>query len=131
MRRCRDRGLKATPQRLAVYRALLGTTEHPSPEALHRRVVAELPSLALGTVYKILDSLERVGLVEQVSLLAETKRYDGNQEPHHHLVCKICKDVVDYVDPALDVSPARLAPGFVPLEVRVQVVGVCARCHAS
>lgn len=128
-RRCRDKGLRATPQRLAVYRALLASKEHPSPESVHRAVTADMPSVALGTVYKILDSLEEVGLVEQVSLLSETKRYDANKAPHHHLVCMICKTVTDHVDPGLDVMLPKPPKGFVPLEVRVQVVGLCARCH--
>lgn len=127
-RRCREKGLRATPQRLAVYRALLSSGEHPSPEAVHRAVVEHMPSVALGTVYKILDSLETAGLVEQVSLLSETKRYDANQTPHHHLVCIACKAVIDYADPALDMALPKAPGGFTPLEVRVQVVGLCASC---
>lgn len=127
-RRCREKGLRATPQRLAVYRALLSSREHPSPEAVHRAVTALLPSVALGTVYKILDSLEAAGLVEQVSLLSETKRYDANQAPHHHLVCIACKTVIDHVDEDLDIALPKAPKGFTPLEVRVQVVGLCAGC---
>ncbi len=127
-RRCREKGLRATPQRLAVYRALLSSTEHPSPETVHKAVTERLPSVALGTVYKILDSLEAAGLVEQVSLLSETKRYDANQAPHHHLVCIACKTVSDHVDEALDLPLPSAPRGFTPLEVRVQVVGLCASC---
>ena len=128
--RCRKAGLKATPQRLAVYRALLATHDHPSPEALYRAVQQELPSISLATIYKTLDSLERAGLVREVSLLSDSKRYDSNQSPHHHLVCQICKKVVDHMDPALDeLLPASSLPGFLALEVRVQIVGICDACR--
>ncbi len=129
-RRCRGVGLRATPQRLAVYRTLLEAHDHPTPEGLYRAVRERLPSVALGTIYKILDSLEAAGLVDQVSLLWEAKRYDGNREPHHHLVCRACKRVTDFTDPTL-AGPLPDVEGFVALEVRVQVVGLCAACHAA
>lgn len=128
--RCRKAGLKATPQRLAVYRALLAADDHPSPEALFRAVKDELPSISLATIYKTLDSLQAAGLVNEVSLLSESKRYDGNQSPHHHLVCQRCKRVIDHTDPTLDgLLPKDALGGFLPLEVRVQIVGICDACR--
>lgn len=130
--RCRKAGLKATPQRLAVYRALLEAHDHPSPEAVFRAVQRELPSISLATIYKTLDSLEAAGLVSEVSHLSETKRYDANQTPHHHLVCQRCKKVVDHNDPALDgLLPRSSLPGFTALEVRIQIVGICDACRTS
>jgi Fur family peroxide stress response transcriptional regulator len=129
--RCRAAGLRATSQRLAVWRALMSTTTHPSPEGVFRAVREQMPSVSLATIYKTLDSLEAAGLIEQVSQLSETKRYDGNLAPHHHLVCRVCKAVIDHDDPALDVTLPNALPGFLAEAVRVEVVGVCATCLAS
>lgn len=127
--RCRQAGMKVTPQRLAVYAALLGTREHPSPEALFRTVREQMPTISLGTVYKTLDALQEAGLARPVALLNEAKRYDGNLSAHHHLICTACRRIEDYSHPKLDgLSPPKGIEGFVPAEVKVQILGLCQGC---
>lgn len=128
-RRCRAAGLAVTPQRLAVYRALLSSEDHPTPEMLFRRVRRELPSLSLATIYKALDALERLGVVAQVSPVGDAKRYDANDQRHHHLVCVRCKQVMDLYDARFDrLTPPAQLHGFVPQGISVQVNGLCAAC---
>ena len=55
--RCREAGLNVTPQRIAIYRALLASEDHPTPEMLYRAVSRDMPSLSLATIYKTLDTL--------------------------------------------------------------------------
>jgi Fur family transcriptional regulator, peroxide stress response regulator len=130
--RCRERGMSATPQRIAIYRVLLQAEDHPSPEMLYGRVRVQMPSLSLATVYKVLDALVELGLVHEVAAISGTKRYDANMDKHHHLVCTQCGTIVDFYDRELDaVAPPRRAPklgGFIAEAVSVQVLGVCARC---
>jgi Fur family transcriptional regulator, peroxide stress response regulator len=126
---CREAGMNVTPQRLAIYRALLEADDHPSPETLHRRIRAAMPSVSLATIYKTFDALERLGLVQEVSVLSATKRYDANMEKHHHLVCTRCKRVVDFEDARLDAAwPAAGLYGFRPQSISVQILGLCASC---
>jgi Fur family transcriptional regulator, peroxide stress response regulator len=127
--RCRDRGMHITPQRVAIYRALLEAEDHPSPEALFQRVRSQMPSLSLATIYKALDTLVEIGLVQEVSPLGASKRYDANLDKHHHLICTECKRVVDLYDERLDrLDLSRRPAGFVPQSVHVQVLGICAAC---
>ena len=127
--RCRDRGMNVTPQRMAIYRALLEADDHPSPEALYRRVLPGMPSMSLATIYKALDALVSLGLVQEVSATGDVKRYDGNMERHHHLVCTGCGAIRDFEDDALDrVAPPRRLGGFVAHTVSVQIAGLCASC---
>ncbi len=97
-RRCREAGMNVTPQRMAVYRALLESVEHPSPEVLYRAVQPTMPSMSLATVYKSLEALERLGLVHEVPVVSDTRRYDANTSDHHHLVCTTCGKVADFYD---------------------------------
>jgi Fur family peroxide stress response transcriptional regulator len=132
VRRCRDAGMNVTPQRLAIYRALLESHDHPSPETLHDRLRGAMPSLSLATVYKALDALERLGVVSEVSVLSATKRFDANRDRHHHLVCTRCRKVVDYYNESLDaIRPARRINGFVTQAVSVQILGLCEACASS
>jgi Fur family transcriptional regulator, peroxide stress response regulator len=129
VRRCRQAGMNVTPQRLSIYRALLESEDHPSPELLFERVRARMPSLSLATIYKALDALQRLGVVGRVAVAGDRKRYDANPDRHHHLVCTRCDKVVDFYDDALNaIAPPRRVAGFVPHAVHVQVTGLCASC---
>src|SRR5438132_2413079 len=124
---CREAGMNVTPQRIAIYRALLEANDHPNPEAIYRRVRTTMPSLSLATIYKTLDALARLGLVSE--LIGNSRRYDANVDPHHHLVCTRCDRVTDYYDPAFDriPLPSRLAE-FRAQRVSVHIHGLCANC---
>jgi Fur family peroxide stress response transcriptional regulator len=129
VRLCRDRGMNVTPQRAAIYRALLESEDHPSPEILYRRVHPKMPSLSLATIYKALDALVGLGLAREVDVAGDAKRYDANLDRHHHLICTHCRRVIDFYDSKLDaVEPARRLEGFVARTVSVQVFGLCTQC---
>jgi Fur family transcriptional regulator, peroxide stress response regulator len=129
-RTCRARGVRITPQRLAVYRALAADLTHPSADAILGRVRGALPSMSPASVYRILESLEREGLIRRVGTTEGIARYDANLERHQHLVCRKCGRMTDFKAPEL--SKLRLAPrvirGFVVEELDVRIVGRCARC---
>jgi Fur family peroxide stress response transcriptional regulator len=129
---CRRAGMNVTPQRIAIYRALLEAVDHPSPEAIFARVRPTMPSLSLATIYKTLEALARLGLVSELSTTGKARRYDGNRDQHHHLVCTRCHSVTDYYDPALDrvPPPGRLA-GFRARTVTVHIHGLCAACAST
>ena len=123
--------MSVTPQRMAIYRALLESEDHPSPETLFGRVRAKMPSISLATIYNVLDALVELGLSQEVAAVSGIKRYDANLEKHHHLVCTHCGTIVDFYDRDLDeVVPPRRAKlgGFVAETVTIQVLGVCASC---
>ena len=92
---CRRAGLKVTHQRMAVYSMLAGTDRHPTPEEVYSTIRTQLPSLSLGTVYKILDQFNRHGFLRRVSTEGHVARYDANMDSHHHLVCTDCGRIQD------------------------------------
>ena len=127
--RCRDAGLRPTPQRDAIFRALIETDEHPSPEAVYARVRSGMPSLSLATVYKTLEALVRLGLADELPARGRARRYDGNMERHHHLVCTRCGVVRDHHDATLDrLATARRVRGFTVQRVSVHLHGLCEDC---
>lgn len=128
-KRCREAGMNVTPQRLAIYRALLESHEHPTPETLYKKVRRSMPSLSLATVYKALATLESLGLVHAIDVDSQSRRYDANRHRHHHLVCRECRSVTDFYDEALDeIRPTGKVAGFVSESVSVNVSGLCAKC---
>jgi Fur family peroxide stress response transcriptional regulator len=127
--RCRDAGMNVTPQRIAVYRALLSSTEHPTPEMLFNAVSPSMPSLSLATIYKSLEALQTLGLVREVPVVSDSRRYDANLDSHHHLVCERCGSVTDdYSESVVTTMPRRKIRGFSPRSVSVNIMGICAVC---
>ena len=130
--RCRHAGMNVTPQRIAIYEALVKSEEHPTPELLFKAVKRSMPSLSLATIYKSLDALEQLGLVQAVEIDSDSRRYDANMKRHHHLVCTKCRNVVDFYDERLDrVKPSKPRNGFVPHSITVKILGLCGDCAKS
>ena len=130
--RCREKGLSVTSQRLAVYRTVLESGDHPSPDLIRERLRQAMPSLSLATVYKTLDTLVDLGAVREVYGAGAEKRFDANLERHHHLLCERCGRIEDLYEPRFDrlKAPGALR-GFRPRSVRVQVEGLCGACAAE
>ena len=129
--RCKQAGLALTPQRVAIYRALVASLDHPSPEALFDRVRPQMPSVSLATIYKTLETLVSLGIASELPATGDTKRYDANMSRHHHLVCDHCNAIDDFSDPSLELKPPRIRNGFVPRSVSVTVHGLCRRCSGA
>jgi len=95
MARCRGRGVKLTPQRLAIFEYLGRHPGHPTAEEVYRDVLARYPTLSFATVYKTLELLAEMGEVRKVIVDELRRRYDVNTEPHQHAVCRQCRRIVD------------------------------------
>jgi len=129
-RRLQARGLKCTPQRLAIYAALTASDAHPSAEELYRGVKARYPMLSRNTVYQSLEALTTAGLAQAIRTGRSHARYDGNSEAHHHMVCLSCDRVEDFHDASLGrlAPPARLRRRYRVVHHRVEFYGYCRSC---
>ncbi len=96
--RSKDLGIKVTPQRIAIYRELASTDQHPSTETIYKKIKDYYPNISLTTVYRTLETFEKLGLISVVNVLYNAARYDANLSPHHHIVCTECKKVEDVYD---------------------------------
>ena len=126
----RDRGLRITPQRVAVFEALHASTGHPTAESIYQTVVVDQPSISLKTVYQTLNDLTDMGEIRRLDLGSSATRFDPNIDDHHHLVCDDCGVITDTY---LDVSGLELGgvTDFEPRNAHVFVSGRCATCAAS
>lgn len=97
-----ERGLKVTPQRMAILEAIYNLKNHPTAENIIDYIKKMHPNIATGTVYKVLGALVDNRLVKKVKTEKDIMRYDGVMESHHHLYCKESDLIKDYVDEELD-----------------------------
>jgi Fur family peroxide stress response transcriptional regulator len=90
----RDAGLKATPQRIAILRALDGDETHPTAQELYERLRGEFPALSVATVYNTLSALTRAARCVPLELGGPV-RFDPNVTAHDHAVCERCGRIRD------------------------------------
>lgn len=100
--RLKQKGLKVTPQRLAILEAVYDLGNHPTAENIIEFIRNAHPGVATGTVYNVLDVLVENGLIRRVKTDRDAMRYDGILEKHHHLYCAETERIEDYYDEDLD-----------------------------
>lgn len=123
-----SRGLKITPQRIAVYEVLLTSKDHPTVDTIHRKVLTAIPGISATTIYNTLDTFVKKGLVKRVKTDADIMRHELVSEPHHHLYCSASDRMQDYFDPELDKILAdyfekKKIKDFKVSEIRLQLMG--------
>ncbi len=92
----KDKGLKATPQRIAVYSFLWEHRIHPDVDTVYKHVVQDNPSFSKTTVYNCLQALSGCGLLMPVKIDNDKIRYDADVSFHGHFKCEKCGNIYDF-----------------------------------
>jgi len=91
----RSNGCKVTPQRLAVYDALAKTKEHPTAEAVYKKIKPIYPTMSYATVYKSVEILNKLKVIQVLNTGEDSFRYDADISEHSHIQCTVCGRVDD------------------------------------
>lgn len=128
--RCRDSGRKVTAQRIAIYRELVRSDDHPSADMLHRKVKKSSPSISLDTVNRTLLTLYEMGEATIVEGSGDPKRFDAGTDKHQHFRCIKCKRIIDFHHKPFDEIkvPAGIFKKFTVLRKTIYLEGICDRC---
>ena len=97
-----EKGLKVTPQRMAILEAVHDLDCHPTADQIKEYIKENHPSIAVGTIYKTLEKLGEKGLIEKVKTERDVMRYDIVTKKHHHLYSKESDRIEDYFDEELN-----------------------------
>ena len=129
--RCREAGLKITPQRMAVYKVLIESKQHPSAEMVFRKVRKVIPNISLDTVNRTLLTLAEIGAASIVEGSGDVKRFDGCLETHQHFKCVKCRRIFDFHYKPFDNIPVpkNISRRFTVLKKTVYLEGVCDVCR--
>jgi Fur family transcriptional regulator, ferric uptake regulator len=124
IRQIRDRGYKATPQRLAILEAV-AAEQHQSLEGIRARC----PGVGMVTVYRTLGLLSGLGLVRRLDLGAGP-RYELAEDHHHHLICEGCGEITEFEQCPLDLRGLPGACGDFQVRAHsLEVYGSCSDCR--
>ena len=128
----REHGYRMTPQREAIIREVMRAEGHITPQAVVRRVQRSMPAANASTVYRTLDLLEKVGVVQHSHLEGGAEYHRAGEGDHVHLTCSRC-GTEDDLSLAEAESLRRLVQrhrGFLPDLTHFAISGLCADCQA-
>ena len=129
---CRRRGLPLTIQRRTIVEEIAGRKDHPTAEQVFDAVQDRIPGVSRTTVYRVLNMLVRLGIINKIYDPGAAARFDPGTHPHHHFACLQCNRVIDLEDERLDAIalPDVAGQGFEITESHVYFRGTCASCRA-
>jgi Fur family peroxide stress response transcriptional regulator len=120
--------LKITPQRMAVLEALNILKDHPTADKIKEYVIKNHSNIAVGTIYKTLETFVEKGLVNKVKSEKDVMMYDAILEKHHHLYGEDSEHIEDFFDDELNIMlekyfKKKKIPNFKVKDIRLQIIG--------
>jgi Fur family transcriptional regulator, peroxide stress response regulator len=126
----KEKGLKITPQRLAIIDALVENRRlHPGANLIYTEARKKAKRVSLSTVYATLKEFSEKGMVKQLEFDRMENRYEGNLSEHINLICKRCGAIIDYnLPPTIEPKDIARRAGFVVTDARMEYYGYCRDC---
>jgi Fur family transcriptional regulator, ferric uptake regulator len=122
--------LRMTAQRRIILEELRNVLTHPTAGEIYEIVRKRLPRISLGTVYRNLEILTEIGMIQKLEMAGTQKRFDGIVENHYHVRCIRCGRVDDVLAESIPMINEALAEAsdYEILWHRLEFVGLCPRC---
>lgn len=134
----KSKGLKITKQRLLVLEALVSCPgRHLTTEEIYEKIKADCPEIGLATVYRTVQLLSELHLIDRINLDDGFVRYEiGSMEDskakyhHYHLICRSCGKIIAFRDEYPEKLEMKIAEttGFRVVDHEVKLYGYCKEC---
>ena len=135
-------GYRFTRQRRRVLDVLRKSRDHLTAEDIYTRLWNNGERVSMGTIYRTVEILEKIGLVRKISL-SDRNRYElvessSDTKHHYHLVCEKCGRVMDISDEIMTAHAKSLeelvkevgaVSGFQVSGHQFRIFGVCHNCR--
>ncbi len=123
-----EKGLKVTPQRIAILEAINKLNNHPTAENIIDYIRNNYPNISTATVYKVVDALTANEIIRKVKTERDVMRYDAVMDSHHHLYCSESDRIEDFFDDELNeiienYFKNKNIPGFKIEDIKLQIIG--------
>ena len=137
-----EAGYKFTDQRRRVLDVLRNSHDHPTVEDLYARLRGRGERVSMGTIYRTVELLEKIGLVRKINL-GDRNRYEilesqSDRKHHYHLVCKKCGKIMDISEDMMTAHAKSLEElvtevgeihGFQVSGHHFRIFGICRNCR--
>ncbi|MDV0444540.1 Peroxide operon regulator [Methanimicrococcus sp. At1] len=118
-----------TVQKMKIMEYLMSTKSHPTAEAVYAVVSKDIPTISLSTVYRNLNAMAEDGEILKFEVGNEA-HFDADISFHHHVYCKLCKNVFDLHDREIAsyITEKANIPNFKVESTNLIFVGKCCDC---
>jgi len=129
----REKQLKLTPQRIAVYEAIADLDTHPSADDVYRIVIKHHHTISFDTVNRTLLTFAEHGIIDIVESPSGVRRFDSDTNLHHHIHCRRCGRIIDFNHKEYDrlVVPRKMQKEYKISTYRVTLSGTCVPCQLA
>ena len=127
-------GMRVTHQRALIMEIIRKGRGHLDADEIYRRAREKEAGISLSTVYRTLQMLKKLGLVEELHFDEEHHHYEVKPSvEHHHLVCLGCGRVIEFHYPLSRYLRKKVpeAKDFDITETEIRMTGYCAKCRRS
>ncbi len=130
--RLKNKGVTLTPQRMAIFKYLIKSRDHPTADEIYNKIRKKYPTISRATVYSTLKLLVELGEIQELSIRKRGKAcFDPITKLHHHLLCRKCGKVID-----IELDCPKNCPiiktgeiqGCKVEEVQAYLYGLCPKC---
>ncbi len=134
----REKGQKVTNQRIGVLEVLSGEEDrHLTAEEIYDNVREKYPDLGLATVYRTIQLLLDLKIIDRINLDDGSARYGMGRKDaktkhhHHHLICLSCSRVFSFDGDLLETLEEFIqeTDGFQVVDHEVKLYGYCKECQ--
>ena len=127
-------GLRNTAQRALIMDVIRHGQGHLDADEVYRQGKRKQPRLSLSTVYRTLQKLKGLGLIEELHFTEQHHHYEIKPRTHHHhLECLGCGKIIEFKYPLAELvkKEVRAAKDFEITGSEVRMTGYCADCQES
>lgn len=122
---------RSTEQRQLILKILQRIDGHKDVDEIYRQARQTFPRISLSTVYRNLQVLKKLGLIEEHQFGNRRYYESPDDDKHHHLVCLGCGRVFEFRCPSTDKLKLRIRreEGFKVVNTEVRLAGYCPDCQ--
>lgn len=129
-----EKDYKLTPQRQLILETFINSkNRHLSAEDVYQIVKKDNPDVGMATVYRTVDLLAELDILQKINFGDKCSRYELNQKNehhHHHLICLKCGQVIEFEDDLLETLESQIQKksSFKITDHQVKFYGYCEKC---
>ena len=120
-------------QREIILDVLKQNLIHPTAEEIYQLVIKKNPQISKSTVYRNINILVDLGIIQKISLSTGPDRYDYLYKKHYHAICDKCGEIYDfYYDFDIGQISNELHKEEIEMDVsKIEIHGICENCKSK
>lgn len=121
-----------TKQKQVIYSVIKELDCHPTAQQLHQILMERGYNIGISTVYRVLADAVEEGIVTNLFSNDKMEHFDGNTNPHYHIICTECGRIYDSLVPynkRIDAHGGEEDKGFKILAHNLEFIGICPDCQ--